>query len=145
MCFFPPRSFLHQRLRQSSLIFKPPPSFVLHHCSLYLSSSPGYFSLPSVLPFLSLMGSPVNMPAYLCSLRQPTYRQEVNETENTNDPVLFLLFYFQCLSSLLHRTPFLNIFSLVSPMIPFPDWIIILAWLSSAALHLGINLLLFIF
>lgn len=39
------------------------------------------------------------------------------------------------LSSLLHRPPSLNIFSLVSLLFSFPDWIIILAQLSSAALY----------
>lgn len=59
-------------------------------------------------------------------------------------PPLYPLFA-SWLSSPLHRPPFLNILSLVSLLFFFPDWIIILAQLSSAALLLSINLLSFIF
>lgn len=67
-------------------------------------------------------------------------------TRTTPSSFCFFFFFYQlCLSSLLRRPPFLNIFSPVSALISFSGWIIVLVCFSSSALHLGINLLSFIF
>lgn len=147
--FSPPYSFLHQHLHQHPRIFKlsSPPS-----CSVL--SSITVFALPFIFTwlFLSARCTTLSQPNGIASehvslsllsttpalIARKLMKQR---TRMTPLPPLFASW----LSSLLHRSPFLNIVSLVSLLFSFPDWIIILAQLSSAALLLSINLLSFIF